>query len=250
MTTPPLSRIAMWSGPRNISTALMYAFGNRADCFAVDEPFYAFSLRHAGNDHPLRAQILAAYDDDYHRVVAACLASPPEGKTVFYQKHMTHHMLAGFDLGWTDHVQNAFLIRRPERVLASYVKKWAEVSLGDIGFVQQAEIFERAAEHLGFAPPVIDADDILTHPEAALTALCGALHLPFDRAMLRWPAGPKPFDGVWAAHWYDAVWRSTGFAPPTSTQEVLPDALQRLADQAAPYYERLSAHRLNLATRG
>lgn len=247
MTSPGVTRVAMWSGPRNLSTALMYAFGNRADCFAWDEPFYAFSLRNAGNDHPLRELVLASYEDDYERVVAACLAPPPAGKTVFYQKQMTHHMLPGYDLAWIKGVENAFLIRRPERVLASSVKKWTEVSLRDIGFVQQAEIFAQAADHLGFAPPVLDADDLLAQPEAMLRALCGALGLGFDPAMLTWPAGPKPFDGVWAAHWYDAVWRSTGFAqagPVSDTSTDLPDALRRLADEARPSYERLSSHRL------
>ena len=142
-----MTNIAMWSGPRNISTAMMYSFGNRPDCVAWDEPFYAFSLVHHGNDHPMRDEIIAAGDSDWDSLVAKCLA--PAAKPVFYQKHMTHHMLKGYDRSWIKGLTNAFLIREPERVLASYTKKWSDVSLRDIGFVEQAEIFDMVADHLG-----------------------------------------------------------------------------------------------------
>lgn len=237
--------IAMWSGPRNISTAMMYAFGNRADCHAWDEPFYAFSLRHHGNDHPMREAIIAANDTEFDRLVARCLARPPGGKSVFYQKHMTHHMLPGYDRQWITGLANAFLIRSPERVLASYAKKWSEVSLRAIGFVEQAEIFDLVAGRLGEAPPVIDAEDVLANPQAILTSLCVALGVAFDPAMLSWPKGPKPFDGVWAPHWYNAVWNSTGFSRPEKTAgDALPVPLARIADEARPYYEKLRAHRI------
>ena len=150
--------IAMWSGPRNISTAMMYAFGNRADCTAWDEPFYAFSLVNHGNDHPMRDDVIAANESDWEALVEKC--TKPSAKPVFYQKHMTHHMLPGFDRSWIHQVTNAFLIRSPERVLASYTKKWADVSLRDIGFVEQEEIFDAVAQKRGSAPPVIDADDV------------------------------------------------------------------------------------------
>ena len=236
--------IAMWSGPRNISTAMMYSFGNRPDCFAWDEPFYAFSLLTHGNDHPMRDQIIAAYDSDWTRLVAACLAPPPGGKAVFYQKHMTHHMLKGFDRSWVLRLTNAFLIRGPERVLASYTKKWADVSLRDIGFVEQAEIFDLVADHLGRAPAVIDADDVLADPRATLTRLCEACGIDFDEHMLSWPRGPKSFDGIWAPHWYNAVWESTGFAKPPVRAGELNSALAKIADEARPYYERLRRHKL------
>ena len=155
--------IAMWSGPRNISTAMMYSFGNRADCVAWDEPFYAFSLVNHGNDHPMRDEIIAANESDWDVLVAKC--TTPAAKSVFYQKHMTHHMLPGFDRSWVHKLTNAFLIRSPERVLASYTKKWADVSLRDIGFVEQAEIFDAVAQKQGYAPPVIDADDVLKNPK-------------------------------------------------------------------------------------
>jgi len=236
--------IAMWSGPRNISTAMMYSFGNRPDCFAWDEPFYAFSLKVHGNDHPMRDAIIAGNESDWARLVASCLGPPPDGKQIFYQKHMTHHMLKGFDRAWLLPLTNAFLIRSPERVLASYTKKWADVSLRDIGFVEQAEIFDTVADHLGHAPAVIDADDVLADPRRTLTGLCAACSISFDDHMLAWPRGPKSFDGVWAPHWYNTVWDSTGFAPPSRRSVRLEGALARIADAARPYYERLRQYKL------
>ena len=238
-----MTTIAMWSGPRNISTAMMYAFGNRPDCLAWDEPFYAFSLIHHGNDHPLRDEIIAGNESDWDKLVAACTATP--AKPLFYQKHMTHHMLPGYDRRWLLKLTNAFLIRAPERVLMSYMKKWSDVSLRDIGFVEQAEIFDMVAQKLGRAPPVIDAEDVLQNPGATLAALCRACGIAFDPAMLSWPAGPKPFDGNWAPHWYNAVRASTGFAKPEPKPIELTPPLAKIADAARPLYERLSAYRLS-----
>jgi hypothetical protein len=240
-----MTTIAMWSGPRNISTALMYAFGNRSDCYAWDEPFYAFSLKTYGNDHPMRDAIMATNESDWDKLVAACLAPPRDGKPLFYQKHMTHHMLEGFVRRWVLGLTNVFLIRSPASVLASYARKWSQVTLRDIGFAQQAELFDMMADRLGRAPAVIDADDVLADPRAVLAALCAHCGIGFDEAMLSWPRGPKSFDGVWAPHWYNAVWNSTGFvrdrapiAPP------LPPELAAIADQARPYYEKLAPFRL------
>src|SRR5438105_10610235 len=171
--------IAMWSGPRNISTAMMYSFGNRPDCHAWDEPFYGFELKAHGRDHPLREEIIAANECDWNRLVAKCLAPPPRRKHIFYQKHMTHHMIEGFDRSWIAGLTNAFLIRSPERVLASYVRKWPDVSLGAIGFVEQAEIFDLVASRLGRAPPVIDAEDVLSDPRAILSRLCSSCGIGF-----------------------------------------------------------------------
>jgi Sulfotransferase domain len=235
--------IAMWSGPRNISTAMMYSFGNRGDCVAWDEPFYAFSLVTHGNDHPMRDDIIAANESDYSKLVERCTGAA--AKPVFYQKHMTHHMLPGFDRGWIHELSNAFLIRTPERVLASYTKKWADVSLRNLGFTQQEEIFDLVTNRLGHAPPVIDADDVLANPSAMLNALCQRLGIGFDDTMLSWPKGPKPFDGVWAPHWYNAAWESTGFAAQPPRDITLPDHLRKIADDARIIYERLRAHRLD-----
>ncbi|THD85467.1 HAD family hydrolase [Aliigemmobacter aestuarii] len=237
-------RIAMWSGPRNLSTAMMYAFAARGDCAVWDEPFYAAYLAATGIDHPMREAIIAAHEADPVRVAAACAGPNPEGKPLFYQKHMTLHMIPGFDRGFMRVCANVFLIRHPARVVASYARKRENPSLPDIGFVQQAELFDEVAGWLGHAPPVIDSADIRDNPHAALSGLCAALGIPFTEAMLRWPEGPKPFDGVWASHWYGAVHRSTGFEDPEGALPDLPDDARRLVDQALPYYERLASFRL------
>ena len=247
MTDQPV-RIAMWSGPRNISTAMMYSFASRPDCAVWDEPFYAFYLTHAGISHPMNATVIAAGEPDFARVVERCLGDVPGGKAVFYQKHMTHHMLAGFDRGWALGLANAFLIRTPERVVASYARKRQAASLRDIGVVEQAELFDMVADHLGTAPPVVDTDDILADPAGVLAALCEALGLGFDAAMLKWDKGPKPYDGAWAPHWYNAVWQSTGFAAPPPDEPLIEGDLARLADEARPYYERMRPYRLKPAS--
>jgi hypothetical protein len=232
--------LAMWSGPRNISTAMMYAFGNRADCEAWDEPFYGFALKTQGHDHPMRDEIIAAMECDWDKLVTKC--TTPSSKPLLYQKHMTHHMLRGFDRSFAKQLTNAFLIRDPARVLASYAQKWADVDLNAIGYVQQAEIFDMVANHLGHAPPVIDSDDVLADPKSMLTKLCKACGISFDEAMLHWPKGPKPFDGVWAPHWYNAAWTSEGFAKPKATDVALSGPLAKIADEALPYYEKLKQH--------
>ncbi len=239
-------RICMWSGPRNISTAMMRSFENRPDCAVSDEPFYAAYLAETGLDHPMRDEVLASQPTDW-RAVAAALAGPaPGGAKVWYQKHMTHHMLDGFGLDWADGAVNAFLIRDPARVLASYVVKRGEVTLADIGVERQRELFEREADRLGAPPPVVEGRDVLADPAATLGRLCAALGVAFDPAMLAWPAGPRDSDGVWAPAWYDAVERSTGFGPPPdeTAPPALTDDLRRIAEAARPHYERLVAFRL------
>ncbi len=239
-----LVRVAVWSGPRNISTALMRSFGARPDTCVIDEPFYAVYLDRTGADHPMRAESLASQSTDWRRVVGELLTPLPEEYAVFYQKHMTHHMVEDIGLDWMARCRNAFLIRSPERVLASYAVKRPEVTLDDIGFARQAELFEIEAERLGVAPPVIDADDVLADPRRVLAELCGALGIPFKTAMLKWPAGPRASDGVWAPVWYGAVEQSTGFAPPPASAPVLDAGLRAIADAARPYYDSLARYRL------
>jgi len=240
-------RIAMWSGPRNISTAMMRSFENRPDTAVVDEPFYAAYLAQSGIDHPMREDTLAAYPTDTRAIVRSLLGPIPDGRPIFYQKHMTHHMLDGFDRSWIAECRNAFLIRAPERVLASYTEKRPDVALADIGFVQQSELFDQEADRLGHAPPVIESEDVLANPRAALTALCAALDIPFTEEMLAWPAGRRASDGVWGKVWYEAVERSTGFAPQKSRPpRPLADEYRAMADAARPHYERLSAYRLSI----
>jgi hypothetical protein len=242
--TEPI-RIAMWSGPRNISTAMMRSFGARPDTTVTDEPFYAAYLAATGLNHPMRDAVLASQSQDWRTVAGQLLGRVPDAKPIWYQKHMTHHMLDEFGRDWIGQMRNAFLIRDPRAVLASYVRKRDDVTLADIGVVQQRELFEREADRLGKAPPVIEGSDILADPARSLDLLCNALGIPFSDSMLSWPPGPRATDGVWAPAWYNAVEASTGFGPPPSdSQADLPDGLRQIADAAAPHYQLLAAHRI------
>ncbi len=237
-------RLAMWSGPRNLSTALMYSFAARGDCAAWDEPFYAAYLKATGIQHPMRDEIIAANEADPDTVADRCRGKIPQGKTLFYQKHMTVHMVPGFDRSFMRACENVFLIRHPARVVASYARKREGPTLADIGFVQQAELFDEVAGWKGVAPVVIDSHDIRANARKTLENLCSALGLPFTERMLNWPQGPKPYDGTWAPHWYGAAHRSTGFDGAEGALPELPGEYQRLADAALPYYERLGSHAL------
>jgi Sulfotransferase domain len=234
----------MWSGPRNLSTALMRSFGNRADCAGVmDEPFYAAYLAASGAAHPMRAEVLASQPRDWRAVARACAAPVPAGRLV-YQKQMTHHMLPGFGLDWMDAADHAFLIRAPERVVASYAARREAVTPADLGFDRQAEIFDRVAQRRGAVPPVVDAEAIRADPPGTLGRLCAALGLAFDAAMLAWPPGPRASDGVWAAHWYAAVNASTGFARPEPAPPPLSGESRAVAEACRLDYHRLLAHAL------
>lgn len=237
-------RIAMWSGPRNLSTALMYSFAARGDCAVWDEPFYAAYLKATGIDHPMTAEVIAAGETDPAKVAATCLGAIPDSKAIFYQKHMTLHMIPGFDRGFMRGLTNVFLIRHPAQVIASYSRKRESPTLADIGFVQQAELFDEVANWMGRAPLVVDSADIRAAPRETLGRLCAALGIAFAEGMLRWPAGPKPFDGVWAPHWYNAVHASTGFEAPEDGLPDLPAEYRMLCDQALPHYDRLAAYKL------
>jgi len=228
-------RIAMWSGPRNLSTAMMYAFGARGDCTVWDEPFYGAFLAASGTGHPMAETVMAAHDTDPARVAEACAEPVPNGHDHLYMKHMPHHMLPNFPLDWAEGCVHAHLIRHPARVLASYAAKHEAVSYEEVGFAQQIEFFER------FPGPVIDSADVRRDPAAMLQRLCAEIGLPYTDRMLSWPAGPKPYDGAWASHWYGAVHRSTGFAAAEGAlPPVAPDHAD-LYDHALPVYEALAA---------
>ncbi len=242
-------RIAMWSGPRNISTAMMRAFENRGDTAVIDEPFYACFLSITGRtDHPYREEVLKALPMDWREVVKGLLGPVPGSKPIYYSKQMLHHMVEPIGFDWIKHCRNAFLIRDPEEVVASYFEKIEGMTLADIGIVRQAELFERECQRLGMAPPVIDARDVQENPRELLTALCAGLGIPFTEKMLHWPPGPRASDGVWAPYWYANVERSTGFSAPAEKKHVYPGGrLKAIADAARPFYQRLAAHKLRLA---
>ncbi len=231
--------IAMWSGPRNLSTAMMYAFGARGDCAVWDEPFYAAYLAATGLDHPMAGAILAADETDPAAVAARCAGPPPGGKSHFYQKHMSQHMLPAFDLGWMDGLTHVFLIRHPARVLASYDVKRENPTLADIGFAQQKALYDRVRAMSGADPVVVDSNDIRADPPGVLARMCEAIGLPFDASMLSWPAGGHADDGVWAPHWYGAVHKSTGFAGAEGPVPDTPPHLAGVLAEAMPFYEAL-----------
>lgn len=232
-------KIAMWSGPRNLSTAMMYSFGNRPDFEAVDEPFYAAYLKAANITHPMQAQIMAAQEADPAKVATACAAAPARHR---YMKHMAHHMLEGMPLDWAKTCVNIHLIRHPARVIASYAAKRENPTLQDIGYAQQTALYKKVG---GL---VVDSHDIRENPETALRMLCDAIDLPFCDSMLSWPAGPQPFDGVWASHWYGAVHRSTGFAGPEGVLPQLEGGAADLCEKALPHYEALKAVKLKIVS--
>jgi hypothetical protein len=233
----------MWSGPRNISTAMMRSFENRADTVVVDEPFYACYLHLSGIDHPMREEVIASQPTDW-RVVARALSADQDGVEIIYQKHMTHHMLPQIDLGWTRALQNCFLIRDPEHVVRSYSSKRDTVSPDDIGMRRQLELYQEISSITGQDIPVIDATRFLVDPETALRRLCQRLAIPFSKRMLHWPRGRRASDGVWAPHWYEAVEQSTGFRAAASPAVTLSPRQQAVADEAREYYDVLLAKSL------
>jgi hypothetical protein len=239
-------RIAAWSGPRNISTAMMRAWENRPDTTVVDEPLYAFYLARTGLDHPGRDEVIAAGETDWRKVVNDLAGPIPRNRSIYYQKHMTHHLLPEVDTDWFPKVVHAFLIRDPREVLLSYVKSRPTVTAEDIGVPRQMEIYEAVRALAGTDPVVIDAGDFLKAPEAHLRAWCDRLGLDFTDRMLHWPAGPRDTDGVWAPYWYDAVLRSTGFEPWRERDRRVPAEHRSVIDACQPLYEALYERRLRV----
>ncbi len=235
----------MWSGPRNVSTALMRAWGNRPDTAVVDEPFYAYYLQTTGENHPGAEEVIADGETDWRKVVARMTGQAPDGKRIFYQKQMTHHLLPEVDRGWLRGLTNCFLIRDPAEVIVSYLKKNHEPTASDLGFPQQREIFECVRAETGAVPPVIDGRDVLENPERTLRQLCAALEVEFDGAMLSWPPGLRATDGIWAKHWYGEVEQSTGFRPYEKRDVVVPEKLREVCEECREIYESLRAVRIH-----
>ncbi len=247
---PSLVRIAMWSGPRNISTAMMRAWENRTDTRVTDEPFYAHYLQATGIDHPGRANIIVSQSTDWEVVAAECAATTDTtGHKIHYQKHMTQHLLPHMSLAWIDTLVNVFLIRSPQAVVSSYARARPDLTPADLGFEQQHRLYQYMVEQLGDKPLVIAADDVLRDPRTTLGAICDKAGVDFTESMLSWPAGARDSDGVWAPYWYENVQKSTGFGPYKEKVLNLTTAQQAIADQCQPFYEQLNDARLRLPTR-
>jgi hypothetical protein len=231
-------RLAVWSGPRNISTALMRSWENRPDTKVVDEPLYGFYLDRTQLDHPCRDEIIADMGSDWCPVVAD-LTAPVDG--VYYQKQMAQHLIPELPRDWIGRLSNILLIRDPAEVVASYTRERSNVIATDIGLVTQAELYDQLGR-----PPVIDSADFLRDPEGYLRWMCDHIGVEFTDAMLSWPAGPRDSDGIWAKYWYDAVHSSTGFTPYRPREVRLEGDARRAAADSRPYYDRLHAARVVL----
>jgi hypothetical protein len=238
-------RVAMWSGPRNISTAMMRSFENRGDTVVVDEPLYAAYLARTGIEHPAREEVLASQPTDLDAAIAMLHAPLPRERRVHYAKHMAHHLPRGMDLGWTLRFRNVLLTRDPVEVVASYVRARETCEPEDIGLPQQQWLLE-FWDRQGLDVPILDARDFLGSPEAQLRWLCDWLEIPFSASMLCWPPGPRQSDGVWAPHWYAAVWASTGFEPWRPRETNLTDRHAAVAEACRPVYEVLHARRVQV----
>jgi hypothetical protein len=237
-------RIAMWSGPRNISTAMLRAWENRPDTSVCDEPLYAHYLRSTGIVHPGREEVLAGQENDWRRVAEALSGPVPGGQSIFYQKHMAHHLLPEIEREWLWDMQHAFLLRDPREMLLSLAKVTPSPALADTGLPQQLELFREVRERTGQIPAVLDGQDVLQNPKALLGKLCAHLQVEFSDSMLSWPAGKRDSDGVWAPHWYAAVEKTTGFAAWTSRPGELTPALEKVHAECLPYYQELREQRL------
>jgi hypothetical protein len=234
----------MWSGPRNISTAMMYAFANRSDCYASDEPLYAHYLAATGVLHAGADEVIAHGETNWRKVVAQLQAEVPHGARIWYQKHMCHHIIDGVDLNWVGSMRHCFLIREPREVLLSLSKKTDAIDAWATGLPQQARIIDAVRQATGRQPLIVDSRDILTDPVGMLSQVCEGLDIDFDADMLAWKAGPKSCDGIWAPHWYDAVWKSTGFAAYRPRPGNVPDAIAGVLEEVQPIYNALAKDRM------
>jgi hypothetical protein len=237
-------RIAMWSGPRNISTAMMRSWGNRPDTVVCDEPLYAHYLLRTKLDHPSSDEVIAHHETDWRKVVAWLTGPLPPGTTIFYQKHMSHHLLPNIELDWIAQLSNCFLIREPKEMLASLIEFLPQPTLADTGLPQQWKLFEMVRDRTGDSPIVLDARDVLQNPRAILSSCCRRLGIEFRDEMLSWPAGRRDTDGIWAKHWYAKVEKTTSFGPPTSHASTVPAHLRDLLSQCDSIYQQLYSHRI------
>ena len=228
--------ISMWSGPRNLSTALMRSFGNRSDVTNVlDEPFYASYLVSTNKDHPMKKEVIQSQLTNIDDVKKNCQVA---NKGVTYQKHMTHHIIDK-DYSWMNQLINCFLIRNPKMVVHSFMKSWNDGGFEDIGFQQQYDIYKYVQENINDKPIIIDASKLRNDPKRVLSKFCEIVGLEWDEKMLSWSTGLKDYDGVWAKHWYPSVLNSTSFKPESKKQINLSDNEKTIVDRAMPIYEEL-----------
>ncbi len=239
MSDTPVTRINVWSGPRNVSTALMYSFRQRADTRVFDEPLYAHYLATttARSEHPMNDEVLASMSPDAE-VVAETVIFGPTDRPVLFFKQMAHHWVAGVPDRVLSDCFNALLIRDPREVLTTVVHQLPQPTMTDIGIARQLDLLH-ALRGFGQDPPVIDAKRLQNDPETVLRKLCDRAGIGWDPAMLSWPAGAKPEDGVWAPAWYSNAHTTTGFLPHRPKTEPLPDHVAALADEASGIYDEL-----------
>ena len=238
--------IAMWSGPRNLSTALMRSFENRSDSFVSDEPFYPFYLYKTGHHHPMKDKIIESGQINYNQIIKSITGTIPHSKKIWYQKHMAHHILSGLDFNWIKKMNNCLLIRHPKDVILSYSKKNVIESIYQLGYLQQIEIYKMLAKEMGTPPIIIDAQDLLREPKKMLVEICKNLRITFDDKMLSWPQGVRKTDGIWGRHWYKQVEASTGFKPYVKTNRIIPSQYQDLYNECMEYYNFLYQNRIIL----
>ena len=231
-------RIACWSGPRNISTALMRSWSSRTDFFVSDEPFYAYYLRERQLKHPMYKEIIEHYADKYDDVVTGLTSGIPNGKEHWYQKHMAHHIIDLNNIEWIKNFENCILIRHPKDVINSYVKKNTLNHIDELGYPQQYKIM-RYLDSIGKKFIVIDSNILLNNPEKILSQWCSSINLEFDISMLKWQKGNHPQDGIWWKHWYDNVITTTHFQKFSANQSELDKKYQSIYDEALDYYNKL-----------
>ena len=224
---------------------MMRAWGNRSDTSVIDEPFYAFYLKATGKKHPGADEVIVSGETDWRKIITLLSGPVPSSRRIFFQKHMTHHLLPEIDREWLGTVTNCFLIRDPREVIASYVKKRQDLVLEDLGYVQQEEIFDFVRSRMNAIPPIVDAKDVLVNPERMLRLLCKAVGVEFSKSMLSWSPGLRETDGIWAKHWYGEVAKTTSFRPYRPRYDEMPKRLGEIYERCRECYERLYDYRLH-----
>jgi hypothetical protein len=238
-------RIAMWSGPRNISTALMRSFENRSDTTVIDEPFYAYFLNETGIKHPIYKEVIQNYDTSWDNISNTLTGPIPNGKSIWYQKLMTHHWIENAPLDWLEKNHNCFLIRNPKQVIISYLKIHNDITPELIGLPQQLHIFNTVVKKTSKIPVVISSEDILENPKLMLNRLCDLLDIPFSDQMLQWPKGKRKSDGIWGEYWYKNVVKTTSFNKSLNQNEKIPDRFLNLLEECISYYKQMEKYKIN-----